>query len=80
MASNELDMRHLEAPEPMVRALDAASRLAPNEVVVIVAPRFPRTLLIELAYLGFEAEPEAPQADGSVRVTIRCPDDAEAQD
>lgn len=79
MASDELDLRHLEAPQPMMRALDAASRLAPNETVVIVAPRFPRPLLTELAHLGFEAEPQAPQADGSVRVVIRCPGDAEAQ-
>jgi uncharacterized protein (DUF2249 family) len=76
MASDELDLRHLEAPQPMMRALDAASRLAPNETVVIVAPRFPRPLLTELAHLGFEAE---PQADGSVRVVIRYPGDAEAQ-
>ncbi|MEY2161235.1 MULTISPECIES: DUF2249 domain-containing protein [Pseudomonadota] len=77
MVYDELDLRHLEAPEPMVRALDAANRLAPGEAVVIVAPRLPRPLLMELAHLGFDAEPEAPQADGSVRVVIRRLDDAE---
>jgi len=73
MASDELDLRHLNAPEPMVRALDAANRLAPGEAVAIVTPRLPRPLLMELAHLGFDAEPEAPQIDGSVRVTIRRP-------
>ena len=77
MVYDELDLRHLEAPEPMVRALDAANRLAPGETVAIVAPRLPRPLLMELAHLGFDAEPEAPQADGSVRVVIRRLDDAE---
>lgn len=77
MVYDELDLRHLEAPEPMVRARDAANRLAPGEAVVIVAPRLPRPLLMELAHLGFDAEPEAPQADGSVRVVIRRLDDAE---
>jgi hypothetical protein len=33
---------------------------------------------MELAHLGYDAEPEAPRADGSVRVLIRRPGDAEA--
>ncbi len=61
----------------MVRALDAANRLAPGGAVAIVAPRLPRPLLMELAHMGFDAEPEEAQADGSVRVVIRRPDDAE---
>lgn len=77
MISRELDLRRLEAPEPMLRALAAAERLAPGEAVAIVAPRLPRPLLLELARLGFDAEPEAPQADGSVRVVIQRCDDAE---
>lgn len=77
MTSDELDLRQLAAPEPMLRALDAANQLAPGEAMTIVAPRLPRPLLLELAHLGFDAEPEAPQADGSVRVLIRRLGDAE---
>jgi len=77
MTTDELDLRHLEAPEPMLRALAAADRLAPGETVAIVAPRLPRPLLMELAQFGYDAEPEAPRSDGSVRVVIRRPDDAE---
>lgn len=72
-APDELDLRHLCAPEPMVRALAAAERLAPGEALTIVAPRLPYPLLLELAQLGFDTEAEAPQADGSVRVRIRRP-------
>ena len=73
MASLELDLRGSDAPEPVLRALDAADRLAPGETLAIVAPRMPRPLLIELAQLGFDAQPEAPRADGSMRVLIRRP-------
>lgn len=78
MISDELDLRRFEAPEPMMRALAAAAQLRHGEAVAIVAPRLPRPLLMELAHLGYDAEPEAPQADGSVRVVIRCPGDDEA--
>ena len=74
----ELDLRHLPSPQPLLRALEAADALPPGEQLTIVAPMFPRPLLMELAQLGFEAEPGEPQADGSVRVQIRRPDDAEA--
>lgn len=75
---DELDLRHLPAPEPMLRALAAVSELAPGASLVIVAPRLPRPLLMELAQLGFYAEPEAPAADGSVRVRIHRPCDDQA--
>lgn len=74
----ELDLRHLPSPQPMLRALDAADTLAPGEWLTIVAPMFPRPLLMELALRGLEADPGEPQPDGSVRVRIRRPDDAEA--
>ncbi len=77
MTPDDLDLRHLYAPLPMERALDAANRLAPGEAVAIIAPRMPYPLLTELAHLGYDAEPEAPQADGSVRVVIRRPGNAE---
>ncbi|UGB39576.1 DUF2249 domain-containing protein [Frateuria soli] len=74
----ELDLRHLPAPEPMLRALDAADALEPGERCIVVAPMLPRPLLMELAQRGFDADPGEPQPDGSVRVQIRRPDDAEA--
>ena len=74
----ELDLRHLPPPQPMQRALDAADALAPGELLAIVAPMLPRPLLMELAQRGFEADPGEPGSDGSVRVQIRRPDDAEA--
>lgn len=73
----ELDLRHLPPPLPMQHALDAADALAPGELLTIVAPMLPRPLLMELAQRGFDAEPGEPQSDGSVRVQIRRPDDAE---
>lgn len=78
MTCDELDLRQLAAPEPMVRALEAADRLAPGESVAVLAPMLPRPLLMELAALGFEAEPEPALPDGSVRVVIRRPGDGEA--
>ena len=60
----------------MLRALEAADTLAPGERVTIVAPMFPRPLLMELALRGFEADPGEPGDDGSVPVLIRRPDDA----
>jgi hypothetical protein len=74
----ELDLHHLGAPEPMLRALEAADTLAAGEQLTVVTPMLPRPLLMELALRGFEAEPGEPQPDGSVRVQIRRPDDAKA--
>jgi len=73
---NELDLRHLQAPEPMLRALEAADALAPGEQVTVIAPRLPRPLLMELAQRGFDADPGEPGDDGSVPVQIRRPLDA----
>lgn len=78
MTCDELDLRRLAAPEPMVRALEAADRLAPGAAVAVLVPRLPHPLLLELASLGFDAVPESPQSDGSVRVVIRRLDDGEA--
>lgn len=77
-ALHDIDLRHLPAPEPMLRALAAADALAPGEAVAVIAPMLPRPLLAELAQSGFDAAPEAPQADGSVRVVIRRPSHAQA--
>lgn len=78
-AIHEIDLRALAAPEPMLRALDAACALAPGAAVAVRTPMLPRPLLMELAQLGYDAEAEAAQADGSVRVLIRRPHDAQAQ-
>lgn len=77
-AKPDIDLRHLSAPAPMLRALEAADMLAPGESVAVLAPMLPRPLLLELAQLGYAAEPGAVQADGSVRVVISRPDDAQA--
>lgn len=76
-SETELDLRHLDAPEPMLRALAAADALAPGEWLVVVTPRLPNPLLIELARSGYLAEVEPAASDGSVRVHIARPDDAE---
>ena len=78
-AMHEIDLRPLTAPEPLLRALAAAEALAPGEAVAVLTPMLPRPLLMELAQLGYATEPDAPQADGSVRVVIRRPSDAQAQ-
>lgn len=77
-AQPDIDLRHLPAPEPMLRALEVADALAPGEVVAVIAPMLPRPLLMELAQLGYAVQAEAAQVDGSVRVVISRPDDAQA--
>lgn len=72
----DLDLRHLTAPEPMLRALAAADALGVGDNVVVLTPMLPRPLLMELALRGLEAEPEA-LPDGSARVVIRRPDDGQ---
>ncbi|WP_395683243.1 DUF2249 domain-containing protein [Dokdonella sp.] len=68
----ELDLRDLAAPEPFLRALDAADALAPGDVVCVLTPMLPHPLLAALAErgLGFRAE---NLADGSARVRIERP-------
>jgi hypothetical protein len=71
-----LDLRHLPAPEPMLRALAAADALAAGDSVTVLTPMLPRPLLMELALRGFDADPTA-LLDGSARVVIRRPDDGQ---
>lgn len=78
-AMREIDLRSLCAPEPLLRALAAADALAPGEAVAVLTPMLPRPLLLELAQQGYETEPDAAQADGSVRLVIRRPSDAQTQ-
>lgn len=64
-----LDLRDLEAPEPMVRVLEAAGALRPGEVLLARVPRVPRPLLAEIARRGLRAwAAEAPDESGIVRV------------
>lgn len=43
-----LDLRDLEAPEPMQRILEAIAALAPGAALLARTPRFPRMLLPQL--------------------------------
>ena len=62
-----MDLRALEAPAPMARALEAAARLAPGEALLARTPRVPRLLLPRLAERGLEvAAYEEPDGAGLV--------------
>lgn len=65
-----LDNRGLEPPEPMVRTLEAAERLGPDEVLEVLSDRRPMFLYPQLEERGFEHSTE-DQPDGSVRLVIR---------
>ncbi len=67
-----LDLRDLEAPEPLERMLEAAARLAPGDVVLARLPRFPRMLLPQLARRGLPWE-IYEERDGSALVHVRKP-------
>ena len=47
-AGATLDLRDLEAPEPMQRILEAAARLAPGGALLARTPCFPRMLFPQL--------------------------------
>lgn len=64
-----LDVRDLEPPEPMVRTLDALTRLPRGKTLVQINSRVPRFLLPKLHQRGFVHEIRE-QAD-LVRVFIR---------
>jgi uncharacterized protein (DUF2249 family) len=67
-----LDLRELEAPEPMQRILEAAAKLAPGGALLARTPCYPRPLLAQLAgrSLGFAA---AEEPDGTGLVYVRRP-------
>lgn len=70
--AGELDLRDLAAPEPLLRALDAADALAPGDVVCVLTPLLPHPLLAALAERGllFRAD-NLP--GGGARVRIERP-------
>ncbi|MEO8984886.1 MAG: hypothetical protein ABI300_04610 [Rhodanobacter sp.] len=75
----DLDLRHLGAPQPMLRALVAADALGAGDSVAVLTPMLPRPLLLELALRGFDTDPVLLD-DGCARVIIRRLGDGEAAD
>jgi len=67
-----LDLRDLEAPEPLERMLEAAARLAPGESLLARLPRFPRLLPPQLARRGLPWE-IYEERDRSSLVHVRKP-------
>ena len=66
-----LDLRHLPAPEPLRRALEAVETLAPDISLVVLTPLLPLPLLQLLELQGgLDAHAELLD-DGSARVVIR---------
>ena len=68
----ELDLRHLPAPEPMQRALDATDALLPGQSLSVLTPMVPTPLLEMLAARGLLTA-VSPLAGGAARVLIYCP-------
>lgn len=67
-----LDLRHLPAPEPFLRALEAVDALEPGQVLEVLTPLLPTPLLGTLEARGLRWRSEAC-ADGGVRVAIVRP-------
>ncbi len=67
-----LDVRGLEPPEPMVRVLESADRLAVGGELVVIHDRRPIFLYPQLEARGFAHETDEPEA-GVVRIRIRLP-------
>jgi hypothetical protein len=67
-----LDLRGFAAPEPLLRALEAADTLAPGESLELLTPFLPTPLLQSLGERGFIARARV-LADGSACVHVRLP-------
>jgi uncharacterized protein (DUF2249 family) len=67
-----LDVRHLPAPEPMQRALQAADALQPGQRVLVLTPFMPQPLFPLLEARGLRWQTEVC-ADGSARVLLIGP-------
>lgn len=70
-----LDFRQLPAPEPLLRALEAADVLAAGQQVEVLTPLLPGPLLEALAARGLRWRSEI-HANGSARVIIERPTDS----
>ena len=69
-----LDLRALPAPEPMMRALEAADALLPGQTVELLTPLLPTPLLDLLANRRLHVRAEMLPAGGA-RVWVHRPDD-----
>lgn len=67
-----LDLRELEAPEPLERILAATARLEAGDALIARVPRFPRLLLPHLEERGLAWEVHE-EADGTALVHVRRP-------
>jgi hypothetical protein len=68
-APEVLDLRELEAPEPLERLLEASARLVPGASLLARTPRFPRMLLPQLERRALDWEVcEEPAGSGLVHV------------
>jgi hypothetical protein len=66
-ATDVLDLRELEAPEPLERILLETAKLGPGDVLMARTPRLPKMLLPQLERRGLEwAGYEEPDASGLV--------------
>ena len=73
-ARPELDLRHLQSPEPMLRALAAADALQPGESLHVLTPLLPIPLLDALASRGLHTS-AVTLPGGAARVLIHRRDD-----
>lgn len=74
----ELDVRHLPAPEPMVRILDALASLGDGQALLARTPCRPQPLIDRLATMGYHVD-VAVAAAGDAWVLI-APEDGRAGD
>lgn len=72
----QLDLRHLPAPEPMERILDAVEALCPGDSIEALTPFWPAPLLPLLEMQGCAWRRE-PSPAGHARVLIFLREDAE---
>lgn len=65
----EMDLRHLPAPEPMVRILDALASLADGQALLARTPCRPGPLLQRLGAMGYRVDVAvAPGGDAWVYI------------
>jgi hypothetical protein len=66
-----LDLRGLPAPEPLVRALNAADALPPGAALELFTPMLPMPLIDALSGRGLRVTAQQ-LPDGSARVLVQC--------